>query len=505
MARLAGIDIGSKIVRVAVVRTAYKKVFLEALAEAPIGDDGPAEAIRVAMNGLKPEALAVALPGDRCYCRRVELPLAAQKELENVLTLELESSIPFEMEGAVFDKRQLKSTDPQTILMFAAIARVDDVQAYIDVVREGVGREPDSVDTGSLALANLVPLVPELAPPPPRGPDAVGAPGPVAVLDLGEARSELVVLDGGQAAFVRTVSRGTEGLPGNAPAIARELKQSFAAWRALGGAPVSALFLVGTGAGVQGAEAYLSGTLGVSVARLPAARLEGVTPDQREQLPFFARAVALALSLSGRSRSLNLRQGPLEAAQSYAFLREKLPLLSGLGAVILVSFGFSIVAELRALSSERTGLDEQLKVTTREVLGEETLDITRANELLEAGPAGEDDPAPGIDAFDVMVQLSKAVPPDIVHDVLDFDVARGHAVIQGLVPTGTDAQKAADRIAAGMRENTCLRDVKVQKTTQHSAEKQKYILEMDLRCEEKKDPKKKTAAAPAASAKEAEK
>jgi general secretion pathway protein L len=512
MARLAGIDIGSKIVRVAVIRTAYRKVFLESLAEAPIGDDGPAAAIEAAMQGLKPESIAVALPGDRCYCRRVELPLAAQKELENVLTLELESSIPFEMEGAVFDKRQLKSPDPQTLLMFAAIARVDDVQRYIDVVREGVGREPESVDTGSLALANLVPLVPELSPKrvpipvAPGEPPAFEQPGPVAVLDLGEARSELVVLDGGEAAFVRTVSRGTEGLPGNAPAIARELKQSFAAWRALGGAPVSALFLVGTGAGVAGAETYLSSTLGVPVSRLPAARLDGVTPDQLELLPFFARAVALALSLSGRSRSLNLRQGPLEAAQSFAFLREKLPLLSGLGAVILVSFGFSIVAELRALSSERVGLDEQLKVTTREVLGEETLDIARANELLEKGPAGEDDPAPGVDAFDVMVQLSKAVPQDIVHDVADFDVARGHAVIQGLVPTGTDAQKAADRIAAAMRENPCLRDVKVQKTTQHSSEKQKYILEMDLRCEDKKDPKKKPASGttPAASAKEAE-
>jgi len=241
----------------------------------------------------------------------------------------------------------------------------------------------------------------------------------------------------------------------------------------------------------------------VPVTRLPAARIEGATEAHIESLPVYARAVALALSISGRSRSLNLRQGPLEAAQSFAFLREKLPLLSGLGAVILVSFGFNIVAELRALSSERSILDEQLKATTREVLGEETLDIARANELLEKGPAGEDDPAPGVDAFDVMVQLSKAVPPDIVHDVADLDIARGHAVIQGLVPTGTDAQKAADRIAAAMRENPCFRDVKIQKVVQHNTEKQKYILEMDLRCADK-DPKKKTTtgAAPATSAKE---
>ena len=74
-----------------------------------------------------------------------------------------------------------------------------------------------------------------------------------------------------------------------------------------------------------------------------------------------------------------------------------------------------------------------------------------------------------------------------------------------LVPTGTDAQKAADRIAAAMRENTCLRDVKIQKVVQHNAEKQKYIMEMDLRCEDKKDPKKNaTTPAGAASAKKEE-
>ncbi len=487
MARLVGIDIGSKVVRVAALRTAYRRVFLEALVERPIEPDGPVHALRSAMKGLRPDAVAVALPGDQCYCRRVELPVAAQKELDNVLTLELESSIPFEMTGAVFDKRSLKSHDPQQLLMFAAIARIEDVLKYIDVVRDATAREPDSVDTGALALANLVSVVPELS--------GAGAAGPVGVLELAHARSELVVLDGGEAGFVRTLSRGLDGLPGNAPAIARELKQSFAAWRSLGGAPITSLYLVGTGASVQGAEPFLASALGVPVSNLPAARLDDATEAQKAELPLYAKAVALALSLSGRSRSLNLRQGPLEPAQSFAFLREKLPLLSGLGAVILVSFGFSVVAELRALSSERAGLDEQLKTTSREVLGEETLDVARATELLEKGPGGEEDPAPQVDAFDVMVQLSKAVPQDVVHDVADLDVARGHAVIQGLVPTGTDAQKAADRIAAAMREHPCLRDVKVQKTTQHNPEKQKYILEMDLRCEDKKEKKKPGAAA----------
>jgi general secretion pathway protein L len=105
---------------------------------------------------------------------------------------------------------------------------------------------------------------------------------------------------------------------------------------------------------------------------------------------------------------------------------------------------------------------------------------------------------PRVDAFDVMVGLSRAVPPTVVHDVADLDVSRGHAVIQGLLPTGGNAQETTDIIATAMKENPCFRDVKVQRTTQFSAEKQKYILELDLRCEDKKDAKKADAAATAA-------
>ena len=110
----------------------------------------------------------------------------------------------------------------------------------------------------------------------------------------------------------------------------------------------------------------------------------------------------------------------------------------------------------------------------------------------------EEDPFPHADGFDVMVELSKAVPKDVVHDVAEFDVARGHAVIQGLLPTGSDAQATVDKIAASFKLNPCMRDVKVSKVTQFGAEKQKYILELDVRCEEKK---KKTDSSKAEAAK----
>jgi general secretion pathway protein L len=166
-------------------------------------------------------------------------------------------------------------------------------------------------------------------------------------------------------------------------------------------------------------------------------------------------------------------------------LREKIPLLAGLGAVIAVSFGFSIMAEVRTLDAEREVLLAELATTTHDVFGEETSDPEKARELLDPASAGSDeDPMPRVDAFDVMVALSKAVPKEVVHDVVSLDVSRGHVLIEATVPTNKDAEAIADK----MKENKCFKDVKIPRTNQFgdAASRLKYVLEFDLKCEEKK-------------------
>jgi general secretion pathway protein L len=571
MARLLGIDVSARVARAILVRTQYRKVVLEGLGEVAFetGEGGvPREgaevaAIRAAVadaqagrapgsrtswapggadagrsNAARPDAVAVALPGDRCFYRLLELPRAAQREIDNVLAFELESTVPFELDGAVWDHRVLKKgPTPELMSLLTAIARTDDVMERVRVVNEAIGREPEMVGPGALPLANLVPLVADLDPAvaakarlkasaprrllfsrkppgPPAGtplplgmaqsevsddaPTFVGeaapAPiqlGPVAIVDLGETRSEVVFLSSGEPVFVRTISRGTAGLNATtAELLSRELRQTVGAFRASGGEQPVAIFLSGGGSSISDADTYLTRELGIPVRRLPLAAIEGVSADQAPRMPHFAKALGLALGLEGGGRGLNLRQGALEASRHYPHLREKLPLLSGLAAVVLVSFGFSVVAEMRSLKAERERLDEHLALVTKEVLGEELKDPDAVREKLKPEAPEDEDPLPGADGFDVMVQLSKSVPADVTHDVVEFDVARGHAVIHGAVPKEADAQATADKIAEGMRKHPCMRDVKIQKVQQFGVDKQKYIMELDVRCREKKAPAK---------------
>lgn len=497
MAKLLGIDANKSVVRVALLRTSYRKIAIEALGEASVeAAGGEAAAIRQALGAHKPDAAAIALSGEKSFYRRLDLPATALKEIESVLGFELEATVPFEMEDAVFDHLLLRRlAGSPSLPVFATLARVEDVKQRIQLARDAVGFEPERVGTGPVPLANLVSVIAELEKPPVLG--------PLALLDLGETTTEVLILQNGEPVFARTLSRGTIGLPDSAPVLARELRQTFAAWRTLGGDPLRGMYLLGVGANAAGAEHFLSVELGISVLPLPRPVIDGVTPENVESLPRYAKAFGLALGLAGgKGKSFNLRKGALEVERSYPFLREKIPLLAGLSAAILVSFGFSVVAELRSLDSEHEMLVAKLQAASKDVLGEELDDPDKAREMLDQAPTSDDDPLPKVDGFDVMVALSKAVPKDLVHDLVELDVQRGHAIIQGTVPKVNDAET----IATALKDNKCFKDVKIVRTSQFTEGKQKYVLELDLKCEApkkaaKKSPEGADAASPASSAK----
>jgi general secretion pathway protein L len=489
-----GIDIGSSSVKVAVVRSAYRKVLLAKLiAVDVVPAEGVAAAIRAAVKaGLEgdkqgADATAVAVDGSRAAIHRLVLPATAQKQLSEVLTYELEAQVPFDLQEAVFDWRVLDRPAGGTELpIVAAAARVEDVRVRIDLVKEAVGLEPERVGVGAFVLAALVPFVP-----------ALGEGDAIAIVDLGATTSEVLILERGEAVSARTLSTGTDGLPAAAARLARDIGMSFAGHQARGGAAPSHVYLCGGGAFKAGAEGFLSGALGLPVHLLPEPALEIVpgagasAPD----LPRYAKAIALALSLAGRGAGMNLRRGPLAFERSFAWVREKVPVLAGLAATILVSFVFSAWARLHAVHNEHGALEDALGAVTKEVLGSEATTAQDAQDLLAKEAAlTDEDPMPHADGFDVMVRLSDAIPSSIKHDIEELDLQKGHVVIRGVVATIPDAQSIATTLA----DDKCLSDVKIKSTTQAvGSDRQKYVLEFDLKCPEdvKSVPKRRGEAA----------
>lgn len=482
MGRLVGIDIRETHVRAALLRTSYRRVAVEQLLEVSVESAGSLE--QALLSAALPltqhsESLVVGIDGARAFIHRLTLPPTALKQLGEVVPFELEAQVPVDFDELVFDQRTLRREAAESpVIVMAAAARIEHVKERIELVQRVLGREPERVGCGPLPLANLAMLSADLS-----------APGPIALVDLGGTRTEVVFLTNGEAVFARTLARGVQGLPESAPALAAELRQSLGAWASQGGAPVQSVYLLGGGAAAPGAQEYLSHELGAAVTQLPPLNVEATNPEILQSVPRFAKAVALGLSLASRPGDPNLRRGPVAYQRGYGFLKERIPLLSGLGVAIIISFLFSTWAELRALSREHAVLSSALATLTQNVLGEKTTNPDRAQTLLnEREVPDPPDPMPHMDGFDVMVELSKSIPMSITHDIEELNLERGHVRMDGIVDSTGDAQTVAGEV----QSHKCTRNAKVSKITQAvNSNRQKYVLEFDLKCPEDQGTAKK--------------
>jgi general secretion pathway protein L len=485
MGRFLGIDVGSKVVSAVVLEIGYRKLAFVATREVAV-DSAPSlmEAVRACAVPLldQVDGVAAAVDGDVTFTHRITLPATAMKQIDEVLQFELEGAVPVEVSELVWGYRMLRRAGPKApITLLVGAARIEHVRQRVDLVREALGREPDRVGHGSLALANLASVIPDL-----RGP------GPIALVDLGGRRTEVTILVGGEPVFARTLSRGVGSLPEGAPALAAEIRQTIVSYNALEGDDIAVAHLVGGGAAAEGAHAYFAYELGVPVQPLPALAVDAVGAEQQASAARFAKAIALAVGAAGRGHDIDLRRGPLSFQRGYGFLKEKAPLLVGLGGAVAVSFLFAVWAELRALGKELDVAAADLARVTTEAFDQGTSDPAEAQELLaKVKNQAESDPMPQMDAFDVMVEVSRAIPHSITHDIEELDMQRGHVRIQGVVGSTADASLVKDKLS----EHRCLNDTKIGKITQVvNSSRQKYVLEFDVRCPEDSGGKKKTAA-----------
>ncbi|PIE06001.1 MAG: general secretion pathway protein GspL, partial [Sorangium cellulosum] len=170
------------------------------------------------------------------------------------------------------------------------------------------------------------------------------------------------------------------------------------------------------------------------------------------------------------------------------FLREKVPLLTAIVALILMSFLFSTWMEFRTLSHQTEVLEEALAAVTLQVVGESIRDPQMAEDAVSVTNSRLDNPMPNVDGFDLMVEISKAVPPDVTHDIEELDYQKGKATIHGIVPSIPDAQQ----IATTLETVTCFENVKIVRTNQVvNQNRQKYVLEFDVKCPDPNKKKKK--------------
>lgn len=453
----------------------------------------PVDPVRVAIDELvrrmgpgRP-AIVTALPGEEASVRRIELPAAVAKKIDELLPIEMESLVPFDPDETLLDHQSIGVEGGKLSSLVVAVPKAR-VRAHLDELAAW-HVDPVELAVGAAALDGLAQVVPALA-----------TEGPHVVVHLGARRTDLCVLSRGAAALARTISAGiadvgdasfaTAGGPGNAFAgsaadrLARELRQTMAAWRMQGGGAPVAVHLSGVGVHDERVPAWIGAVLGVTPQLLEVPDTQpvpaGTDPAFRAR---FGLALALAARGTGRAKRLDLRKGEFAARRTTGLVRRHAALFAACAAALVVSFLFSTYARWSVLESRRAVLEEQLAQVTRERLGEETRSPTRARSLLESG-GSRSDPMPRYTAYDALAAISAAIPEDVTHDVqrlhinLGDDRSGGHFELAGIVRSIEDR----DRIAQALGQVACFRELELGPLTQAPNDRRLYRIEADILC-----------------------
>lgn len=489
MSRTIGIDFRSNHVRIAALHVRYRTLELEGLYEELLSaHDSPRDALRACLAQVPAggiDTIVATVDGSRCFTHVVRLPESAKKRLTELLPFELEAELPLDVDELLIDHAILATGNAEgatkELLVFAAAARIEDVQEVIDLVIDASEKQPERIGVSNLELEHLTQLNPAL-----RGDE------PLALVDLGFSRTDICIVRNGKLQQARALSIGVEGFPDEAPACVARLRQTFAAHAAATGTSISRLYLLGEGAGMQGLTEFLSGQLDMTVEVLDRFELEAVGEANQERLPYFGRALATAMH-GVRGKGFDLRQGDLAYERGYEHVKQRAPLLAGLMAAVMLSFFFSIWAESRALAAENEALLTSLEEVTKSTFGVETADPDEAEvELEKARKSKPEDPMPYLDGFGVAVALATTLPEGLVHDVEEFDVAKGKVKLRGLVASASDAQAVAKHFG----EHPCIHEPNVMKITQVvNAERERYTMEAEVYCPEDDGASKKKAKA----------
>jgi general secretion pathway protein L len=548
--RIIAVDLGAWSVKVAIAQPGLRHAMLTAFVEraVPPAEPGSADeawearAARVLADiareyRLEHDNVYLGLPGDHVFSHVLEFGFKnlRRAELEKAVGAELEGVVPIDLEDMVFafeplppDEAPMTGPEAEAApgrvaapttgmrVLTYAMARAK-AQTWLELATRA-GAQPRGLIPEAGPAARLVERAPSLA-------DA-RARGPVAVVDVGHVRTDVVVVRGGKPVYARTVGRGgkhvtdmiarhwrlawTEAerakhsdgfiasstLPAQSEAwarvsevvraelvpFARDLRQSLAACRAKTGVTPASILLVGGGSRLRGLDHFLAEQLGLPVVMLGATDVESMVGAKvAGQVSADSGALAIGMVAdAGTGRPmLDLRTGPLAAKVDLSFVRARAGWIAS--AVILIAFfatlsGFASHYRLRKAQKILT---ERLAVESAETLGTPQT----ADQVLNGATAGATaavSPLPKMTAWDILLDITNRLPgrEKVTLDVESIDIDSSKVTIKGTAKTPDEV----DLIEAALKAQTCFTEVNRGALEQLADGKRKFDFTIKAAC-----------------------
>jgi type IV pilus assembly protein PilM len=206
-----GLDIGSGLVKVAVVdhskkqpelvKVAVVPLLADAIVEGEVMDPGiVAEAIQSALAAadVKGKHVVTAVGGRDVIIKRIQIERVKEQQARELMRWEAEQHVPFDMESVELDFQILDPDDDgveMSVLLVAAKREL--IESKLRVLTDA-GLEPGLVDVDAFALHNAFEI---------NYPDAMR--GIVALVNIGHDVTNINILDDGVPILTRDITVGT--------------------------------------------------------------------------------------------------------------------------------------------------------------------------------------------------------------------------------------------------------------------------------------------------------
>jgi type IV pilus assembly protein PilM len=503
----AGLDVGAHSVKLVLGQVRMRSISIVDRREALIERDEsgrPAEGAleravaEVARDLPKTTVVYSSLPGDAVLVRTVQIPRVAARRSDAIVRTEVEDDLPLEIDEAIVDHVDRPLPDRPMLRCLVVAASQETVAEHLASL-ELHGLDPAEVGVGAALYSSLARVCPELA-----------SPEPVMVVDMGARRTDMAVIEGGEAVSMRTVSVGgidlTDVLAAHyrcsfekaeeykvgsgwmqlsqvlSPALDRilpQIRQTLSAYRARTGTAVGKLLLCGGTALMEGLAPTMAQSLSMDVSHL-VDELDPSMGETRQTAPFLeATALLYRTLLSPADQRFDMRRGPFTFRGQARATRRRWVRAVVAGLVVVLGWSFYSLARITSLEARQAKQRDRLAVVSERYLGEEITDFSLAEKKMQSARPIKS-PLPKADAFDFISEMSRIIPEEIIHDVEQLEIKPGKVQIRGIV----DTISARDEVIARLEEYTeCVKNISKGKTTKSPKDnRQKYNLDLETEC-----------------------
>lgn len=206
MQKILGLDIGSYSVKAVEIENTFKNFRVLAFHEVVVPEIAGLDPVDLGMTAVRQlisegesevDKTYAAMMGVLASIRILTLQNVKKRQLASIVEGELENQAPFPLDEVVVD-HQIIETKGSTSTVLAAMARKDDVEAYLNGLRD-LGLEPKAIDVDYISNVNLVPFLPKTLP----GSEEIVQ--TQLVIDIGHVKTSMLLFHNGKLTAARTI------------------------------------------------------------------------------------------------------------------------------------------------------------------------------------------------------------------------------------------------------------------------------------------------------------